>query len=276
MHVLLSTPALPPPTTNSRANPHTARTNTAYQPQRPLFTIAMFRTSYASGPSRPKTSRRSSGGGPSIVVPSYSYPHVPAPPPETERKRKKKSYSWAPFTTFSNSSAPQPQQVRFDDATLARERAKSRSRSRGGSGRKNEEYFEGYDRSSKRDKRRREGERVASALADPGISREGREGRRHSVSGGSRRGSVTEGRSSRRGSEQMQWPESMYYLGDENTQPLFVSARERGRHGRHSRRRQAEETIAPGEYRYSDKRLPEGKGLRRVKSFLWGESRWYS
>lgn len=267
-----------PDQANQPEQTHT-HTHTAYTPHphnRPIFTIAMFRSTY---PPLPKSSRRSSG--PSIVIPSYPYPSV-APPPEPERKRKKRSYSWAPFATFSNSAPPPPpqQQVRFDEATLAREREKSRSRSRGGSRRRTgEEYYDGYERKEKREKRRREGERVVSTMVDPGVLREAREARerRHSVSGGSRRGSVTDGRSGRRGSEQVQWPESIYYLGDENTQPLFLSARERERRGRHSRRRQAEETMAPpGEYGYSEKRLPAGKGLRRVKSFLWGESRWYS
>jgi len=253
MHVLRSTPATVTTTTTSTSTTHTANASSAAAntARRPQFTIAMFRTAYVPAA---KTSRRPTG--PSIVIPAYGYDAAAAAAPAPPRRRKR-SHTWTPFATFSNSAPVQQQQVRFDEATLAREREKSRGGGDGG-GRSFDEYERG---SSRRGKRCRD-----PALADP------RE-RRHSVSGGSRRASA----SAAVVEPQLRWPESLYYLGDDTTPPLFLSARERERRGKHVRSRHAEDTAAmAGEYVYAEKRLPAGKGLRRVKSFLWGESRRYS
>jgi hypothetical protein len=183
-------------------------------------------------------------------VPLQNFPPA-APPPRKHKSHRHQNH------------------VHFTEATIAREEQKEQQRTRS--------FAEYWDRYVSRDpkapvvkkrhrefgRRSRRGDGYVSTLVDPAVLREGERERRHSVSGGSRRGSVVE------------WPQSCYYLGTETEEPLFLrpktSRQRRSSRGRHEFVGTHGPLGGDGGYHYTEQRgFPEGRGLRRVKSFFWG------
>ncbi|KAF8253629.1 hypothetical protein K440DRAFT_618073 [Wilcoxina mikolae CBS 423.85] len=287
MHVLQSTASSSPP-------PH----NPA--PRAPFVTTTTTTTMFRSSSSK-KTKQKQPGP---TMIPDFPQPTPPIiyySPPPLPKKKKHTNYIWAPFETFSNHPPPRSRSnstphVRFSADTLEREREKDRDRS----GRRSSfaDYFGRYTHRDTDSRRRYRDYRVEeghiSTLVDPEVQRLGREQRRQQQREEEEYRLQEEYRRHeeyrrqeeeynrrhhhhhhhRRHSVPDAWPESIYYLGTDDSPPLFLSEREERQ--RRNRERSLKEFVKKNGGRQSGyeyverKSLPPGKGLRRVGSFFRG------